>query len=309
MAEKSRQLPRLLREICKENGIEMHSFSGDWIFQLNRDGKTMFIIGYKFPNNDAALEQICDDKCALSDILAHNGIPCVPHVYFMRPDNTWFGGTEGAWEQMTALLHRYGTVVCKVNSGSGGTNVYKARNMRELEAAVTHIFSVSQSLAIAPYVPIQNEYRCIICDGEVRLVYRKQRPYVVGDGVRSAAELIAAKTFARVETDEDLDLSVVPAPGEIFEISWKHNIGRGASPEVVTDPAVTGPLCAFASSVARKLNVRFASIDVVNDGEKLRVLEINSGVMMEGFAASSPENYATAKKLYTNAVLSYFERC
>ena len=309
MAENTRQLPKLLKELCAEQNIEITSFSGDWIFQLNKDGKIMLILGYKFPNNDAALEQICDDKCALSDVLQHNGIPCVPHHYFMRPDNTWFAGTRGEWADMAALLEKYGTAVCKVNSGSGGTNVYKARNMRELEAAVTKIFSVSNSLAIAPYINIQNEFRCIICDGEVRLIYRKLRPFVVGDGVRSAAELIAAKTFAKLETDDNLDLAVVPAAGEKFEISWKHNIGRGASPEVVTDPTLTEPLCAFASSVAKKLNVRFASIDVVNDGEGLRVLEINSGVMMEGFAASSPENYATAKRLYTDAVLSYFNRC
>jgi hypothetical protein len=36
------------------------------------------------------------------------------------------------------------------------------------------------------------------------------------------------------------------------------------------------------------------------------VLEINSGVMMESFAARSPENYAAAKAIYARAVEGWF---
>lgn len=308
MSEKTRQLPRLLREICAEHGISIHGFSGDWIFEMDHQGKKAFVIGYKFPNNDAAMEQICDDKCALSDVLTHNQIPCVPHTYFMRPDNQYYMGTGGDWEKMMELLRRYGKVVCKSNSGSGGTNVFKASTMRELEAAVCHIFSVTQDLAIAPYVEVENEYRCIVCEGQVRLIYRKLRPFVVGDGKRSAAELIAAKTFAKLETDDGADLSYVPADGEKFEVSWKHNIGRGASPEIIEDPAVSEPLVAFALKAAGTVGARFASVDVIQTAEGLKVLEINSGVMMEGFAAASAENYARAKAIYGDALLAYFAR-
>ena len=39
MSEKTRQLPRLLREICAEHGISIHGFSGDWIFEMDHQGK------------------------------------------------------------------------------------------------------------------------------------------------------------------------------------------------------------------------------------------------------------------------------
>jgi hypothetical protein len=36
------------------------------------------------------------------------------------------------------------------------------------------------------------------------------------------------------------------------------------------------------------------------------VLEINSGVMMENFAASNPENYEIAKNIYQKAILQSY---
>ena len=38
----------IIREICAEEGIELQSFSFDWIFRLTKNGKTGFILGYQF---------------------------------------------------------------------------------------------------------------------------------------------------------------------------------------------------------------------------------------------------------------------
>lgn len=82
----------------------------------------------------------------------------------------------------------------------------------------------------------------------------------------------------------------------------------GASPEIIKDPAVVEPLSAFALQAAHAVGARFASVDVIQTAEGLKVLEINSGVMMEGFAAASKENYACAKAIYADALLAYFAR-
>jgi len=54
------------------------------------------------------------------------------------------------------------------------------------------------------------------------------------------------------------------------------------------------------------LNIKFASIDIIRTEGKYKILEVNSGVMMEYFAASSSENYETAKKIYREAILLMF---
>ena len=52
-----------------------------------------------------------------------------------------------------------------------------------------------------------------------------------------------------------------------------------------------------------EIGVRFASIDIVSTNEGLKVLEINSGVMMENFAGESPQNYRKAREIYRDAIL------
>ena len=48
--------------------------------------------------------------------------------------------------------------------------------------------------------------------------------------------------------------------------------------------------------------MRFASVDVVETAEGLKVLEINSGVMMENFAGQDEESRSIAKEIYRDAV-------
>jgi hypothetical protein len=37
-------------------------------------------------------------------------------------------------------------------------------------------------IAVSPYVEYETEYRCILLNNKIELVYSKQRPFVVGDG-------------------------------------------------------------------------------------------------------------------------------
>ena len=56
--------------------------------------------------------------------------------------------------------------------------------------------------------------------------------------------------------------------------------------------------------IINKMNVNFASIDIVECDGNLRVLEINSGVMMEHFSKQNERTYKIAKQIYKDAILS-----
>jgi hypothetical protein len=51
-----------------------------------------------------------------------------------------------------------------------------------LELAVNRIFSSSLSLAISPYVDIEDEVRVVLVDDLPLVVYSKNRPSITGDG-------------------------------------------------------------------------------------------------------------------------------
>lgn len=306
MSTAKRQLVKIVSEICAEHKIEFKSFSYDWILELSANGRKLFIYGYKFSNNDAAIERICDDKSALSDILSAHGIAHVEHYFFMSPNNRQYTGENGDWERMKALLDKYGKIVCKANAGSGGKNVYKAGNQKELEIAVHSVFTKSKSMCIAPYRKIKSEYRVILVNASIGVIYEKKRPFVVGNGIDSIKQLICRdSTLSDIEVDEEIDLDSVPAENQAVEIAWKHNLGQGATPIILEDPVLRGKLSSIAHVCALALNIKFASIDIIDSDKGLEVLEINSGVMMENLANSSPENYMVAKRIYEQAILDY----
>ena len=269
----NRQLIKIVKEICQEHGITFQGFSSDWVIQLTANDHTMFIHGYKFPNNNAAIEQICNDKSALSDLLSAHRIPHVPHSYFSSPYNKQNPPPQDNRKRMQSLLQEYGKIVCKPNAATGGYGVFKVSSQRELEFASQEIFSASEAMSISPYRKIQAEYRVIIVNASVGVIYEKK--------------------FR------------VPDADEIVEVSWKHNLEQGARPVIVTDVFKTEILSELALSCVAALDAEFVSVDIVEDECGFEVLGINSGVMMENFAASNPENYEIAKNIYQKAILHY----
>lgn len=308
MGYKERQLVKIVKEICEEDGIKFESFSDNWIIQLtNKEGKKALIYGYKFPNNGAAVSKLCDDKAALSDVLKANGIPCVEHMYFESSKSPMVG-EEGIWTTLLNMLDKNGKLVLKTNSGSGGNNVYKCETKKELEAATFEILKSHRSMTVAPFIDIDNEYRIIVQNNRALMIYAKQRPNVVGDGVSTVEELINKNELQEIEVLPTIDLKYIPSKDEVVTISWKHNLGQGSLPIPVKNPILLKKLANFALVTANKLNLNFASIDVVKDKNKgFKILEINSGIMMESFSKQNEDSYEIAKHIYRSAIYDYFD--
>jgi glutathione synthase/RimK-type ligase-like ATP-grasp enzyme len=67
--------------------------------------------------------------------------------------------------------------VVKPNNGTGGDLVFKVSTINELNKAINLIFSRFDALAISPYYKIVQEYRLIVLNNEVQLLYLKQRKH------------------------------------------------------------------------------------------------------------------------------------
>jgi len=297
---------RIIKEICKTNYIELSSFSSDWVFLLKKEDKLRYILAYQFDLNTAAVQGICKDKCAASDILRYHNVPCVEHNFFTSPVSSYLP-KSGNIKFLHELLGKYSKLVCKPNEGASGNNVFSVSNGGELEHAMARIFDSAESMAVSPYYEIEKEYRLIVLDGQLKLVFSKEIPYVKGDGHSTLAELISNSPYPTLPAEtEYLNLGRVLEKDEIWKYGWKHNLAHGAVAQVVTDEALIGGLSDLATLASSVLNIRFASIDIILTEGGYRVLEINSGVMMEHFASSSPENYAKAKEIYEEAILLMF---
>ena len=301
---------KIIKEICEEEQISLTSYSYDWIFELARDGKIRYILGYQFGLNTASVNSICCDKAAASEIMTAHGIPNIEHRLFASPGEQKFVGKTGCWASLIDLLNRKGTLVIKPNDGTGGDRVFKVSSAYELETAVHTIFEKSGYIAASPFYDIENEYRTIMLDGVARLVYVKKRPHLTGDGTSTLAELIVrhlAGSSIHAESIPPLGPGDrIPAKGEKILLGWKHNLGLGAKAELLEEGPIRKEIETIVAEVAQCLGVRFASIDVALTNEGMKVLEINSGVMMENFAGQDAESREIAKSIYRDAIRLMF---
>jgi glutathione synthase/RimK-type ligase-like ATP-grasp enzyme len=311
MKNSQRPFVKVIKEICKELDITCDTFSYDWIFRLEKDGRVAFIYGYKFGINSSASELICTDKSAASGLLQFAGVPAVEHHFFMAPWNMKYLGEEGNWPQLKELLERYGRLVCKNNQGTGGNEVYLVVDTYQLERTVHKLFKHVRSISVSPFYPIEHEYRVIVLHGQVKLVYTKLIPFVIGDGQTSLYDLVI--TYLKEHPDSPLQKKLqleeenfIPEKGQRISLHWKHNLGQGSRPEVVADETLKQELSTLALKAAQAVKIDFASVDIIRTGGNLMVLEINSGMMMDNFMGIDQAHYRIGKDIYKEAVQIMF---
>jgi len=178
-----RVLVRLVTQLAHERGITVHALSHGWILLLQKNGTVRRIFGYDFDLNDAVAQMLAKDKSATALLLQFHNVPAVEHHLFLRSDIEGYTSERGNWAALQALAEAYAyQLVCKPNAGTSGQDVHRVRSPRELEWVVHRLFQEYKAIAVAPYYEIPHEYRVILLDGEVLLMYEKRRPTITGDG-------------------------------------------------------------------------------------------------------------------------------
>ena len=71
-----------------------------------------------------------------------------------------------------------------------GKNVFKITSENELEEKYNKMITTNFSISASPYYKINTEYRAIIVNDKVKLIYGKVRPIVTGNGKNTIKELL-----------------------------------------------------------------------------------------------------------------------
>jgi glutathione synthase/RimK-type ligase-like ATP-grasp enzyme len=303
-----------VRRYGERHEISVDVRSDGWLIVMQKDVRRHLVFGHDIGLNSAVARGVANDKAATAEILAQSRIACVPHTLFLNPRLQDHIAPDGSWSTMLQLLgqHPDGLVV-KPNEGTSGRSVFLVSCRPQLELAVQEIFTTHVSLAISPYLAIEDEVRVVVLDDVPLVVYSKNRPAIVGDGKQTLLDLAIAATPAaqrsmvlpdllRGRTKSDLD-TIIPI-GQRRVLNWRHNLDAGARP-VLLERGDTRETCVrLAIRAARAIGVRFGSVDVVAAGGRWQILEINAGVMMEQLAGSHPDLVDTA---YAAALDKVFE--
>jgi glutathione synthase/RimK-type ligase-like ATP-grasp enzyme len=299
MPDSQRAFVSAVTKYCASRAIKAEVRSGGWLIVMQRGPRRHFAYGYDLGLNSAVTHRIANDKAATAEILQMSGVACVPHALFLGPQLSECIPAGGSWQAMLHLLQENPRgLVVKPNEGTSGNLVFKVRTQLGLELAVNRIFSLQLNLAISPYLEIEDEVRVILVDDAAVVVYSKRRPTVTGDGVHSLLELARAAAPAgrlsavlqNLADDPDhVSLETILPAGQIHTLNWRHNLDSGAEPVLLKEGTAREACVEIAIAAAKSIGMRFGSIDVVRVDDVWRVLEINSGVMMEAMSKRHPE--------------------
>lgn len=243
--------------------------------------------------------KICDDKYALYDILKHSLIPVIEHNILFRNEE----------HKLEGLFYKYGKdVVLKSNEGTCGNEVFHIQNLDSLKEKYRNLQVSNFSMSLCPYYKIKNEYRIIYLDG-IKFMYKKQNAVVYGDGKSSTRELLLKfnPIYFKRNYIDIAKLTTVPKLGERIEYDWRFNLSKGAIAEKVDSDDIH-ILEKIARDAADVINLRIGSIDIIkNDDGEFKIIEINSGLMMENFADIFPNGDEIVYNIYSEAIKKMLE--
>lgn len=284
----------VIKEICNELNIDYKTISKDWITILEKDEKVHYIVGYKFDLNGNGISRIMDDKYAFYELVKLYKFPIIEHnIIFKNYDK----------KEVETLFCKYNKeVVIKINTGTCGKDVYKVNKIEELFKLLDDLLNNNFSLSLCPYVNIKNEYRVILLDDEVLLTYGKIKPVVYGDGKKSIKDLLIEFNPYYFNKIDNLPKKKLKT-NEFYEYSWKFNLYQGAMPFLEIDDKIKKKIIKEGLKIAKKLNLRFCSLDfVIDDNDNLLLMEANSGVMMDNFIKIIPNGMDIAKDIYRKVI-------
>lgn len=291
----------ILKDICNKRGIKFTLISNGLLTILEKEGKTRYLIGTKFDLNNQAVGNICDDKYALYSVLSYFNIPVAKHLLINKSYNKE--------EILKFWKDNNFDVVVKSNTGKCGDDMYHVTNEKELFEKINELLNRFYSISLSPYYEIENEYRTIVLNGKVELVYGKIKPVIIGDGKKSIYELLCEFNPIYFKNKKEvLKFNKVLNLGETYEYNWQFNLSKGSLPFISKNEDLINKIKTLALKTTETVNLKFVSVDIIklNTGELL-VLEVNSGVTLAHFMEFVENGENIAIEIYSKVIDEMFK--
>jgi hypothetical protein len=278
---------------CAEFGLEFESIDGGsgLVFRAaSKSASAYFGAGRCswYPQNNATAATLASDKYFANCILEARGIPNLGGDYFFLSER--HRSLRPAGHERTdafVYLERLGsTAFVKPLTGSRGDF---AQIIRGEDALYRYLLAVAEHYDAVLMQPVASgqEYRIFLLDGEAIYSARKLSPTLVGDGVQSVRDLLAAhNVLLKAKALSPIDPSMVASsalddvlpPGGLFQIKGRTNLSAGGRMTFETPRA--GAAMAMAKQAVQALGLRAAAVDLFTDiggnPDAVAIIEVNS---------------------------------
>ena len=290
----------LLKTICDDLGYQLTFISDGWLKIITKDEKIRYISGYRFDNNLYALGEVMNDKGMFHDVLKYIGIPIIDQKIIFHDYNK---------DEIIDYFNKHNQeIVIKGNTGCAGKEVFKINKIDDIFKIIDNLLLKEYSISLSPYYDIQNEYRVIVLNNEIKLIFGKIKPIVYGNGIKTVLELAQEFNDYYIDNAKEIENpDYIPRNQEKVELSFKFNLSSGGKVFLDIPHDLKEKISLLALTVSRKLNIAFASIDIiVTKNNEIMVMEANTGVTLNTFLKLNPDYYDIVYNIYKDAIEKMF---
>lgn len=305
--KKNTEFYNLIKKICDEKSISLRDASFGYITELKKGEKIFHIVGESLELNSSSSYKIASDKFACFSVLIQNNIPSIQYNMIFNPETRSEYENNDIMKAMI-LFEQYGKkAILKANNSSEGKDVFYINDKDELKRKIIEEFMKNKdSVSICPFYDIGYEYRAIYLDGEILFCYKKEKPYIIGDGKKTVKKLIQELNIKNYYNN--LDFNYVPKENEKIEVYWKHNLASGGVPNLEIEDETRKRVNELAIKAGQAVGIRFASIDIAETKEKeLLVMEINSSVCLNKFSKMVQNGLQIEYEIFSKAIEKMFK--
>jgi D-alanine-D-alanine ligase-like ATP-grasp enzyme len=278
---------------CAEFGLAFRDIDGGsgLVFSVSSAAKIIHFGAGRcswYPQNNATASSLATDKYFANTILESAGVPTLGGEYFFLHER--HRALRAAGHERESALEYFrklgATAFAKPLAGSRGDFAQAIYDEASLLRYLDEVSRYYDSILIQP-LAAGIEYRVFVLDDEVLYTARKYPPFVLGDGVRSIRDLLAAHDAAlqsrglspaAVTMDRDISLEVVLRKGARWDIPGRMNLSAGGT--MVLEAPRSDMALTQARKAVRALGLRVAAVDLFTDiggdPDAIRVIEVNS---------------------------------
>ncbi|MEX0690150.1 MAG: ATP-grasp domain-containing protein [Candidatus Paceibacterota bacterium] len=211
-------------------------------------------------------------------------------------------------------------VIVKQNSGSQGSGVSLVDNKKEFYQAMKENFEKDRIVLVQELV-YGKDYRIVVLDNEVIVVYERKSLNIIGDGKKDISELILRKQQEFVKSKREvnikldnpkfilklkkqgLNLKSVLSEGERVNLLDNSNLSTGGDSIDVTDK-VHSKFKDLAINLSRDMGLRLCGVDIMIDGdiseetEDYWILEVNHSPGFSHYSKVSKDKKQAIEDMY-----------
>jgi glutathione synthase/RimK-type ligase-like ATP-grasp enzyme len=256
---------QILNKVCKKLNVDYQLLhTSQTIIEVTINQKKHLFTSFDTPLNAQSINKLCRDKDYFYQYF-QDVINMPKTLAYLNP---YHEGAYSAYLELNTIMQIMQSIeqsftfpmIIKQNRGTSGKNVFKVKNLQQLEVALLTIFNKNDMafdyIALAQeLIDIDKEFRVIYLHGHQQFTYEKSNEY---------AQFI----------------------GNLSPLHWE-----GAKAILHTEKIILDTIDAFCQPLFQKLMIPFCGLDVVLDKQgQWWLLEANSAPAFQHFIKSGYED-------------------